>query len=46
MHALPDEERHFSHYSPENRNKNAPSMMFRVYDGQFYPIPENRKSQY
>ncbi len=43
MHGLDDEERRFSHYSPEKRNKNAPSMMFRVSDGHFYPIPENKR---
>jgi len=43
MHALDDEEKRFSHYSPEKRNTNAPSMMFRVSDGHFYPIPENKE---
>ena len=43
MHALDDEEKRFSHYSPENRNKNAPSMMFRVSDGHCHPITENKK---
>ena len=43
MHGLDDEERRFSHYSPENRSTHAPAMMFRVSDGHFYPIPENKR---
>ena len=43
MYALDDEERRFSHYSPENRNTDAPYMMFRVSDGHFYPVPENKR---
>ena len=43
MHGFDDEERRFSCYLPENRNTHAPSMMFRVSDGHFYPIPENKR---
>ena len=43
MSAFDDRERRFLHYSPISRNKKAPSMIFRVSDNHFYPIPETKR---
>ena len=40
MSAFDDRERRFLHYTPSKVNKNAPSMLFRVSDGHFYPIQQ------
>lgn len=41
MSAFDDREKRFFNYTPEKRNKNAPSILYRISDGHFYPIPEN-----
>ena len=43
MSAFDDNERRFLNYAPPNRNKHAPSMLFRVSDGHFYPIPDDKR---
>lgn len=43
MSAFDDRERRFLHYTPIKVNKNAPSMLFRVSDGHFYPIPPSKR---
>ena len=43
MSAFDDRERRFLHYTPIKRNKHAPSMLYRVSDGHFYPIPESKR---
>ena len=39
MYALDDDEKAFKTYHPENRNKKAPMMMFRISNNHFHPIP-------
>ena len=41
--AFDDRERRFLHYNPPKRNRNAPSMLFRVSDRYLYPIPDNKR---
>ena len=43
MSAFDDRERRFLHYTPIKRCKQAPSMLFRVSDNHFYPIPEDKR---
>lgn len=43
MYALDDDEKAFKLFHPQNRNKKAPAMMFRVSNNHFYPIPESKK---
>ena len=46
MYALDDKEECLYIYQPVNRNKNASSLMFRVSNKHFYPIPECKKKKY
>ena len=43
MSAFDDRERRFLHYTPIKRSKQAPSMLFRVSDNHFYPIPDDKR---
>ena len=42
LHALDDEEQRFLHYVPMKRNQNAPAMIYRISNGHFYPVPEQK----
>lgn len=42
LHALDDEEHRFMHYVPMKRNQNAPAMIYRISNGHFYPVPEQK----
>jgi hypothetical protein len=44
MYAIDDNEKCFKQYTPQNRNKNAPAMIYRVSNEHFYPCP-NKKIQ-
>ncbi len=44
MYAIDDNEKCFKQYTPQNRNKKAPAMIFRVSNEHFYPCP-NKKVQ-
>ena len=44
MYAIDDNEKCFKQYKPQNRNKNAPAMIYRVSNEHFYPCP-NKKVQ-
>ena len=42
LHALDDEEQRFMHYVPIKRATHAPAMIFRISNGHFYPVPEQK----
>jgi hypothetical protein len=44
MYAIDDNEKCFKQYIPQNRNKKAPAMIYRVSNEHFYPCP-NKKIQ-
>jgi hypothetical protein len=43
MYALDQDNFYFHVYTPEKRNHNAPSLMFKVMNNHFYPIGEEKK---
>ena len=42
LYAYDENEKLFHHYYPDKKN-NYPSMMFKILNNHFYPIPENKR---
>lgn len=46
MYAFDDTQKLFKIYTPLNRNKHAPCLMFKVCNNHFYPIPQHLRNSY
>jgi hypothetical protein len=46
LYAFDDTNDIFYHYYPNKRNYNCPSMMFKISNNHFYPIPEKQRQSF